>query len=88
MNMDEIKDLLNALSFIKGKKKGLNVFIEVPNPVVFDVADGYKLIIDYENVHNDNLQRITDVVDGRKLKRIRTQRADRDVMLIYKPRAE
>ncbi len=63
MNMEEVNFLLNALSFIKGKKKGLNVFI-LPVPALFYEAEGYKLIIDNENVDNDIFQRIVDVVDN------------------------
>ena len=88
MNHKRADDLLQELSpLIGGKVGSFNAYIEPPKHGAYnELAEGYKIIIDHENIDDSNLPSIVKTLEREGLKHIKTERVDKVAMMIYEPK--
>ena len=88
MNRKRADELFQELSlFIGGKVGSFNAYVEPPKfGKNNELAEGYKIIIDHENISDSNFPNIMKILEREGLKHVKSERVDRLAMMIYEPK--
>lgn len=86
MNSSEFTEFLDAIGVVDGKLDGIFVSLKLPEFAV-DNADGYKILIDHLNIKESSLKRVLEEAEQRGKRVTKIIEADREMTIIYTPRA-